>query len=131
MELIPADVAGWTAVVAAMVALALMLRRLDPNRNVVVADVPMTAQPIGEFAKGVEFQQVMKVSLTELEGAPDLRSIQADAKRQIDAAEHAFNRLLAECASVSAPVVASTFEPARELVREPAAVPAQQQPLAA
>ena len=57
--------------------------------------------------------------------------MQADAAMQIDAAEHAFNRMLAECAKVTSLVVAPTFEPLRQLVREPAAVPAQRQPLAA
>jgi hypothetical protein len=50
---------------------------------------------------------------------------------QVDAAEHAFNRMLAECAKVTSLVIAPTFEPLRQLAREPAAAPDQQQSLAA
>ncbi|MBX9591111.1 MAG: hypothetical protein K2X43_17635 [Hyphomonadaceae bacterium] len=83
------------------------------------------------LAPGSEWQKIMSISLAELSRAPDLQSMQARAALQIDAAEHAFNRLIAECAKVSAPVVAPTFEPARQLVREPANAPVRQRPLAA
>lgn len=118
------------AVVAGFAVFALLLR-LDQARkdscNVVVISPP----PADELEPGRDWQKIMDVSLVELVRAPDLRSMQADAARQVDAAEHAFNRMLAECAKVTSLVVAPTFEPLRELVREPAAVPAQRQPLAA
>ena len=129
LELIPVDVAGWIAVVAGMAAFALLLRldqaRKD-RRNKVVP-----APPGRQLEPGSEWQRVMDVSLVQITRSPDLQSMQARAAAQIDAAEHAFNRLLAECAKVSPPLVAPTFEPMRQLGREPAAVPVQQQPLAA
>lgn len=129
LELIPAEIAGWMAVVAGFAAFALLLR-LDLARKD-RRDVIMPSLPASELEPGRDWQKIMDVSLVELVRAPDLRSMQADAAMQIDAAEHAFNRMLAECAKVTSLVVAPTFEPLRQLVREPAAVPAQRQPLAA
>jgi len=131
LQQIPADVAGWLAIVAGLAAYAVLLRWLDPTRKVVVPNVIAAAPPVRRFETGFEFQKVMDVSLAELVRAPDLGSIQARAAAQIDAAEHAFNRLLAECAQVSTPLVTPTFEPLRQLAREPEAAPVQQQPLAA
>jgi hypothetical protein len=129
LELVPAEIAGWMAVVAGFAAFALLLR-LDQARKE-RRDVIMPSPPASELEPGRDWQKIMDVSLVELVRAPDLRSMQADAARQVDAAEHAFNRMLAECAKVTSLVVAPTFEPLRQLVREPAVVPAQQQPLAA
>ena len=129
LEQMPAEIAGWMAVAAGFAAFALLLRldqaRKD-RRNVVISPPPAS-----ELEPGRDWQKIMDVSLVELVRAPDLQSIQADAAMQIDAAEHAFNRMLAECAKVTSLVVAPTFEPLRRLVREPVPVPAQQQPLAA
>ena len=130
LELIPAEIAGWMAVIAGLAAFALLLRRLDPTQRDIL-NLIVAPPPVHPFEAGVEFQKAVAGSLAELDRAPQLRSIQADAARQVDAAEHAFNRLLAECAKVTSLVVAPTFEPLRQLVREPAPVPAQPQPLAA
>jgi hypothetical protein len=129
LELMPAEIAGWTSVVAGLAAFALLLR-LDQSRkerrNVVIAP-----PPVSELEAGRDWQKIMDVSLVELVRAPDLQSMQAAAALQIDAAEHAFNRMLAECAKVTSLVVAPTFEPLRQLARETAVLPVQQQPLAA
>jgi hypothetical protein len=129
LELMPAEIAGWMSVVAGFAAFALLLRldqaRKD-RRNVIIPPSPAC-----ELEAGRDWQKIMDVSLVELVRAPDLRSMQADAALQIDAAEHAFNRMLAECAKVTSLVVAPTFEPLRQLAGETAVVPAQQQPLAA
>ena len=130
VQLIPAEMAGWMAVVAGFAAFALLLRldqaRKEP-RELIIAPPPAC-----ELEPGSDWRKIMDVSLVELVRAPDLQVMHADAARQIDAAEHAFNRLLAECAEVTSLVVAPTFEPLRQLVREPAVVLApKQQPLAA
>ena len=126
LELIPVDVAGWTAVVAGFAVFALLLRldQARKDRRNMVVPVP----PARQLEPGSEWQRVMDVSLVEITRSPDLQSMQARAAAQIDAAEHAFNRLLAECAKVSSPLVAPTFEPMRQLAREPAVAPVQQQP---
>jgi hypothetical protein len=129
LELIPADVAGWAAIVAGFATLALLLRlgQRREVRSVVVAPAP----PARQLESSGDWQRIMDVSLAEITRSPDLHAMQARAASQIDAAEHAFNRLLAECAEVRAPVVVPSFEPLRQLAREPAAPPAQQQSLAA
>ena len=124
-----AEIAGWLAVVAGLAAFALLLR-LDQARKSRQSDVA-PLRPARVFAPGIEFMKVMDVSLAEILLAPDLQSIQAQAATQIDAAEHAFNRLLAECARVTTPIVTPTFQTMRQLAREPAAAPRRQQPLAA
>lgn len=129
LEQMPADAAGWLAVVAGLAALALLVRlgqaREDARQVSVQAPVAAPLEP------GTDWQRIMDVSLVELTRAPDLHSIQERAAMQIDAAEHAFNRLLAECARVSTPIVSPSLEPVRELPREEAKAPLRQQPLAA
>ena len=77
-----------------------------------------------------EWRLVTDITLKELSRASTLVPLQASAARQIDAAEHAFNRLIADLATVNCHVVPPTFRPARQLVREPVAAP-HRQPLAA
>lgn len=127
----PADAAGWFAVVAGLAAFALLVKldqvRKDARQTSGLEPVPAAAP----LEPGTDWQRIMDVSLVELTRAPDLHSIQARAAMQIDAAEHAFNRLLAECARVSTPVVSPSLEPVRELPRAEATAPPRQQPLAA
>ena len=126
---IPADIVGWMAVVGGLAAFALLVRldqaRKDRRNAVTPPSPPRQLEP------GSDWKKIMDVSLAELERAPDLQSMQARAALQIDAAEHAFNRLLAECAKVNGSTIAPTFEPVRQLAREPAEAPVHQQPLAA
>jgi hypothetical protein len=128
-EPVLAEIAGWFAVVASLAVFAVLIR-LDqarkPRQNEIAPVCPAHA-----FEPGIEFKKVMDVSLAEILLAPDLQSIQAQAATQIDAAEHAFNRLLAECARVTTPIVSPTFQTMRQLAREPASAPRRQQPLAA
>lgn len=128
-EALLAEIAGWLAVVAGLAAFAVLLRLNEArkSRPKKVAHI----HPARAFEPGIDFKKVMDVSLAELLLAPDLLSIQAQAATQIDAAEHAFNRLLAECARVTTPIVTPTFQTIRQLAREPATAPARQQPLAA
>ena len=132
LELIPAEIAGWMAVVAGFAALALLLRWLDPSRTTVTPTViAALAPPMQRFEPGAEFEMTAGKSLAELRVRPDLLSIQKQAWILIDATDHAVNRLRADLAQVTGLISSPTFAPARQLVREPAAVPAQRQPLAA
>lgn len=127
----PADVAGWIAVVAGLAAFALLVKLDQARKDAWQVSVPEPAPAAAPLGPGTDWQRIMDVSLVELTSAPDLHSIQARAAMQIDAAEHAFNRLLAECARVSTPIVSPSLEPVRELPREQAKAPLRQQPLAA
>ncbi len=130
LELIPADLAGWTAVVAGLAVYAAVLVKLDPARAApVVIDLPVR---IERFEPNVEFQKIMDVSLRELVRTPDLLSLHAEAALQIDAAKYTLDRIFADLAKIGMPITAPTVEPLLQLVRQPVAVPAQQrQPLAA
>jgi hypothetical protein len=131
LELVPVDVAGWMAVVAGFIGLALVVRWLDRTRNVVVPNAVAGDRQVCRFETGAEFQKMMDASLAEIIRAPDLRSIQAHASTLVDAADHAVNRLRADCAMVTGLITPPAFEPVAQLKGEPAAPPAQQQPLAA
>ena len=129
LELIPADIAGWTAVVAGLAVYAAVLVKLDPARAApAVIDLPVR---IERFEPNVEFQKIMDVSLAELRVRPDLLSMQKQARMLVDATDHAVNRLRADLAQVTELISPPTFEPLRQLAHEPVAVPAQRQPLAA
>ena len=127
----PAELAGWMAVVAGFAAYAMLMRWLDPIRKVAVSNAISPVVQVRPFEEGVEFQKVMAVSLAQLKCAPDPSSSRGDAELQIDAAKYALGRIVADLAKIGIPIVAPTFEPLRQLVREPAPVPAQRQPLAA
>ena len=116
-------------VVAGLAAFAVLLRLNQPlpDRRSPIA-VPL---PASELQPGTDWQKIMDISLVELLRAPDLHAIHDGAAMQVDAAEHALNRLLVECSKATSLVVAPTFEPLRQLVREPATIPAQRPPLAA
>lgn len=123
-----ADLIGWISVIVCLAALGLAVRldQASKERRRVVAK---PAAPIRRLEAGQDWQRVADVAARDLARVPDLLSMQARAAEQIDAAEHAFNRLLAECSLVARASVEPTFTPVRQLARQ-AAAPAQQ-PLAA
>jgi hypothetical protein len=130
LESIPADVAGLMAVILGLAAFATLIRldqtRKDRRNGRMPERAASEPEPVSDWRRSVN------ASLAELERVPDLRSMQSDAALQIDAAEHAFNRMVAECTKVSNPQVAPTFAPSHELPSEQEK-PAdkRQQPLAA
>lgn len=83
------------------------------------------SKPAQRLEPGRDWQKVMDIAARDIARVPELASIQARAALQIDAAEHAFNRMLAECASVIAVPVAPAFETVHRLARQPA-TPARQ-----
>ena len=128
---IAAELAGWAAIVAGLAIVALLLRLDEARKGKRHDKVADPAPSIHKVAADADWPAIADVAAMELARVPELVSMQAGAARQIDAAEHALNRLLAECATVMSPPVSPTFEPMRQLVREPSAAPVQQQPLAA
>lgn len=132
LEHVPAEFVGWAIIVAGLGVFAVALRMLDRGRSVAVT-VAAPAQ-IEQLRPSTEFQKIMDVSLVELTTRPDLRSIHLDALTMVDAADHAINRLRADCARVSAAISPPSFLPPGKLSREPALAAskaAPQQPLAA
>jgi hypothetical protein len=128
LELIPAEIAGWMAVVAGFAAFALLLRWLDPTRSDIL-NLIIAPPPVRQLEPGMEFQKL--IGILQPKSGSDLQTVQKLAITQVDAADYAINLMKAELAKVTSFVVAPTFEPLRQLVREPAPVSAQPQPLAA
>src|SRR5262245_43793179 len=106
---IPTDLAGWAAVLLALTALAALIALDDKRKHARVAAAPSAGSSVVEAIE-VEHAPVR---------IPDLAAIQADAALQIDAAEHAFNRMLAECAGIAGSKLTPTFEPLRKFAPQP------------
>ena len=113
---LPASLPGWIAIFAGLLGFALFLRaeRARKNREQAV-QVQATAPEPKPVTKP---QSKTEAALQELARAPDLQSMQTRAAEQIDAAEHALNRLLAECAGIAKLPIEPTLTPERELKPE-------------
>jgi hypothetical protein len=128
---------GWVTVLAGLAVLAGLIRWADrrrpasPRHDAEARD-PTTLDPRREW------ELVMHSASEGLSRRADLAALQADTALKIEAAEHAFNRLVADfaklCATSAPPPVA---EPAPLPVSTPEAAPresekvAEQPPLAA
>ena len=129
MQQIGPELLGWLMVIAGLAAFALLLR---------LREVRQVARARGEKAEAErhdaaslagaarQWRLITEAALKELARARELAPMQARAVSQIDAAEHAFNRL----AKVGCHVAVPTVEPVGQLALQPAAEP-QREPLAA
>ena len=120
-------------VIAGLAAFALLLR-LREMRHVARARGEKAEAERHDSASlagaARQWRLITEAALKELARARELAPMQARAVSQIDAAEHAFNRLAKELAKVGCHVATPTVEPAAQLARQPAAEP-QREPLAA
>ena len=132
MEQVSSDLVGWLAVIAGLAAFALLLhlRERRQERPCSAAPARIIQTPLEPMDPAREWSLVTAPVLLELARAHELAPLRARAEACVDAAEHAFNRLIAELASIDCHVVPPTFRPARQLARQPYAIP-QRQPLAA
>jgi hypothetical protein len=87
------------------------------------------AAPVPRLAPGRQWEIVVDLAARELARAPRIAALHAHAALKIDAAEHAFGRIVADCAKVCAAPLAPVPQPALNLV-PPAEAP-QRRPLAA
>ena len=110
---IPAEAAGWAAVIAGLAIFAALLAIRDRRRRVQEAarqaQIPPRSQPIRDWHKARAARDVAR--------AAEVAAMQARAVLQIDAVEHAYNRMLAQCAGVMGRLAVRPLEP----VRDPAA----------
>lgn len=128
------ELLGWLMVIAGLSALALLLRLREGRQAArraaaakVETEVLQTPKQLGAAR---EWRLIADAAMRELARAGELAPMQARAVSQIDAAEHAFNRLAVELAQIGCHIALPTVEPVRQLARQPAAEP-QRQPLAA
>lgn len=111
-----ANLPDWAIVAAIVGILAFLLARLRlfPEREVPAAPkVTATSAPVLAPQRSREHW-----SRTSAPERPALTAIQAQAASHVDAAEHAYNRLLAECAAVMPLPVGPTFQSQRQLPPE-------------
>ena len=112
-----ASLTDWAVALGVVGGLAFLLARLRLGSR---RGVPLK-QPVAPPPQPVlEPQRSREQLASAAHYRPSLAAIQAQAAFQIDAAEHAFNRLLAECASVMRLPVAPTFETMHALLQQPA-----------
>jgi hypothetical protein len=125
------DVLAWAVILAGLVTFAGLIvgrdRRRAPARPVTVADANLDlAAPEGSrsLTPEREWALVLRHATHDLERGASVAALQEDAALKIGAAEHAFNRLVTDCANLcptsATPAVAATLEG-----------PAERRPLAA
>ena len=122
LDWVPADAAGWAAVIAGLSILTTLLAFQDRRKRAQEAAQRVQTprlQPVRDRNKARAARDVAR--------AAEIAAIQARAALQIDAVEHAYNRMLAQCAGVMGHLATRPLEP----VQEPAAEAAERQPLAA
>ena len=109
-----ANLSDWAIVLAVVCALAFVLARLRlfPERG---TEPAVQAAPAARESVLERERTRAHWARTSAGGRPTLASLQANAASNIDAAEHALNRLLAECAAVMTLPVGPTLEARREL----------------
>ena len=111
-----ANLPDWAIVVGVVSIMAFLLTRLRlfPARD--ASEVPkVVATSIPALAPQQSREHWARASAPERQS---LAGIQAQAASQVDAAEHAFNRLLAECGGVMTLPVGPTLQALHELPSE-------------
>jgi hypothetical protein len=123
------DIFGWIAVLAGLAALAGLIAVLRRHR---ARKGPGPVDSAARLERGREWELVMRRATQELWRGPEVAALQADAAIRVEAAEHAYNRLVVDCAKVCAVSPPPTFEQAGpEPAREPKAPAPEREPLAA
>jgi hypothetical protein len=82
------------AVLAGLASLACLIVQIDRRRSVAPRAVDTAPARLG---RAQEWELVMRRAGQDLSRAAELPALQARAAVKIEAAEHAFNRLAAEC----------------------------------
>jgi hypothetical protein len=116
LQSLPAELPEWIAVGAVVAVLAFLLSAIGARKR---RETPRKAKVVS--AKPVPVEKAPSRPERALEapsGTQGLQSMQARAAEQIDAAEHALNRLLAECEGIANLPVEPTLTPERELKPE-------------
>lgn len=107
---------GWVFVISGLAVISILLRfnerRQRKFRPIVVA--PQIER------RSCERDRRALTGIVEgrISGVEAIEALQAHAALQVDAAEHAFNRMLEDCGAVMTVAVAPTLQPMRELTRE-------------
>jgi hypothetical protein len=120
LDLVPAEAAGWAAVVAGLCLLAAWLAYQDRRRSAQDAAASRQAHATPPSLPLGDSYEVK--AARDVDRAAEIAAMQATAALQIDAVEHRLARILAQCAGVMA-LSARSLEPVGEVA--PAAVAAR------
>ncbi|HWB46124.1 MAG TPA: hypothetical protein VG900_11845 [Hyphomicrobiaceae bacterium] len=121
------DIVDWAIVLAVLAGLSLLVMRIELPRR--APRVPRTAyapspveneQPHAPSAAAPAWQRLTRVAEPSSDPLASAIETRRGAGQHIDAAEHAFNRLLADCESVMSVPVKPTLKPVSELPPKPA-----------
>jgi hypothetical protein len=124
-----ADVLAWAAVLAAIAACAGLVMPIGGHRR--VAPPVAEAAPVSEalvpsaidaprrLDRAQEWALVIGHATRDLERGPAVAALQSKAALKIAAAEHAFNRLVADYAMLRPMSATPTSEPPREIDNAP------------
>jgi hypothetical protein len=125
-----ADIPAWVAALAVLAVFAVVVALVAGRR---AARAGKIAEPPARIERGAEWELVVQRARQDLWRGPGLVDLQADARLRIESAEHAYNRMVADCARLCDLPVAPTFEPATAPPDAPEASPAppERPPLAA
>jgi hypothetical protein len=96
LDLVPAEAAGWAAVVAGLCMLAAWLACQDRRRSAQDAAASRQAHATPPSLSLGDSYEVK--AARDVNRAAEIAAMQATAALQVDAVEHAYNRLLAQCA---------------------------------
>ena len=119
LDWIPAEAAGWIAVLAGLALLAAWLGLLDRSRRSRDADRLAQAIPAPPPMRDRHETRAAR----DVARAAEVAAMQAKAALQIDAVELAYNRLLAQCAHLLPRQAVRPVEPAREATAAAAETP--------
>jgi hypothetical protein len=123
------DLIGWVAFAAGLAAVWMFLRRDQARKQ--SPRHALEAKRVMPVTRSDEARQLADVAVHSPARALDPLAIQARAAEQVDAAEHAFNRMLAECGSLINPSAKPALKPVRQVATETSAPASDRQSLAA
>ncbi|HEY7552454.1 MAG TPA: hypothetical protein VH913_23395 [Hyphomicrobiaceae bacterium] len=95
------EVFAWAAILIGLAVLASLITRIDRRRpEVRRTDAADTASPgtARKLEREREWELVMRRAREDLSRGAELAALQADTALKIASAEHAYNRLVADCA---------------------------------
>jgi hypothetical protein len=120
----------WAAVLLAGLAVVAVLGATVARRHRAARAGRMAAP--ARIERGQEWDLVVHRATQDLWRGPELADLHADAQLRIESAEHAYNRVVADCAKLCDLPVAPTVDPASQAPAAPEEAPAPERaPLAA
>jgi hypothetical protein len=101
------ELSAWAAVLTGLASLAGILKLIDRRPPV----SPQTSADTSRLDRGQEWDRVMRQATLGLSREDVLAALHADSALKIESAEHAYNRLVADCARLCRAAEAPANDP--------------------